>query len=138
LPAPPAFRCTVYAARLDAGALIPEMGGGSMPLSDQERRMLDEIEQGIKVALPPALASAIGLARRVSRSWMAWVLAFVLGALLLAVGVRTTTGLGTFAGVVGYLVVVFSIHQSVPAARGQLGGVGSRVSGIDDESPGEA
>jgi hypothetical protein len=88
-----------------------------MPLSDQERRILDEIERGITHAPTPALASVLRSTRRVRQSWIAWALAFVCGLALLAFGLRTTSGVGTVAGVLGYLLIVFSTHQTVTAMQ---------------------
>lgn len=89
-----------------------------MPLSDQERRLLDEIEQGIKQHAPtPAIASLIRSALRITQSRIAWAVAFASGVALLAFAVRTTNGIGTVAGVLGYVLIVFAIHQTVTAAH---------------------
>ncbi len=90
-----------------------------MPLSDQERRMFDEIEQGMTQRPRPGLAALLRRPRRVMRSRAAWALAFVCGVALLAWGVETNSAVGTVAGIIGYLLVVFALRQSAIAVLGR-------------------
>ena len=79
-----------------------------MPLSEHEKRLLDEIEQTLRID-DPGLASSLRSARAFPRmrSLIAVAtVALILGAALLAVGLQLRNDVGTFCGVLGFLAIV--------------------------------
>lgn len=84
-----------------------------MPLSDQEQRILDELERGFTKRSRPKRALALRNARVVAGSWTAWSLTFLAGLALLTDGLRTANKLGPLAGVAGYTLLVIFTHHVV-------------------------
>ncbi len=79
-----------------------------MPLSDHEKRLLDEIEQTLRID-DPALASSLHSARALPRlrSLIAVAtVALVGGTALLVVGLRLRDDIGTICGVLGFLAIM--------------------------------
>lgn len=79
-----------------------------MPLSEHEKRLLDQIEQTLH-AEDPGLASSLRSARPQPRNRtlvMAAVVSLLVGFGLLFVGLRLADAIGTVLGVLGYLLLV--------------------------------
>jgi uncharacterized membrane protein len=79
-----------------------------MPLSDEEQRLLDQIEQELAVVSQPA--AAVGVVERVLQSWLAAIVELIFGVSLLWFGLRASVGFGTVEGVAGYVLIVAAVH----------------------------
>ncbi|MFY0405826.1 DUF3040 domain-containing protein [Solicola sp. PLA-1-18] len=102
-----------------------------MPLSEEEQRLLDQLEQAL-AADDPSLASALRgskLRARNRRRAIVAVLAFLGGVALLMVGVISTI---TVVGVVGFVVMLGATYVFLNAWRSGLG-----MDDGDDEHPQE-
>ncbi|MDO9378779.1 MAG: DUF3040 domain-containing protein [Nocardioidaceae bacterium] len=91
-----------------------------MPLSEEEQRLLDQLEQAL-AADDPSLASALRgskLRARNRRRAIIAVLAFLGGVALLMVGVISTV---TVVGVVGFVVMLGSSYVFLNAWKSGLG-----------------
>lgn len=93
-----------------------------MPLSEHEQRMLDEIERALYQD-DPKFATSVNVSRIRRRRPILAAIAFVIGLVLLVVGVIATQSvltLGVIVSVVGFLVMVASVGLFVfgqPGAR---------------------
>jgi len=93
-----------------------------MPLSEHEQRMLDEIERALYQD-DPKFATSVNVSRIRRRRPILAAIAFVVGLVLLVVGVIATQSvltLGVIVSVVGFLVMVGSVGLFVfgqPGAR---------------------
>ncbi len=93
-----------------------------MPLSEHEQRMLDEIERALYHD-DPKFATSVDVSRIRRRRPILAAIAFVVGLVLLVVGVIATQSvltLGVIVSVVGFLVMVGSVGLFVfgqPGAR---------------------
>jgi hypothetical protein len=79
-----------------------------MPLSEHEKRLLEQIEQTLG-SEDPGLASSLRSARpRASNSMllMAALAALIAGLGVVLVGLRLNSNVGTVIGVIGYLTIV--------------------------------
>lgn len=102
-----------------------------MPLSEHEQRMLDEIERALYHD-DPKFATSVNVSRIRRRRPILAALAFVLGLVMLVVGVIATQSILTFGvivSVLGFLVMVGSVGLfmfgqpgSRPAARASAEG----------------
>lgn len=100
-----------------------------MPLSEEEQRLLQQMEQAL-AAEDPSLASTLRgskMRARNRRQAIASVLGFILGIGVLMVGVIATL---TVVGVVGFLMMLASAYLFVVAWRR---GVGSADDDEEDE-----
>ena len=94
-----------------------------MPLSEHEQRMLDEIERALYED-DPKFATSVNVGRIRRRRPILAGIAFVVGLLLLVVGVIATQSLlalGVVVSVVGFLTMVAAVGLFVfgqPGARG--------------------
>ena len=98
-----------------------------MPLSEEEQRLLQQMEQAL-AAEDPSLASTLRgskMRARNRRQAIASVLGFILGVGIMMVGVIATL---TIVGVVGFLVMLATAYLFMVAWRR---GVGS----ADDDDP---
>ena len=100
-----------------------------MPLSDHEKRLLDEIEQTLRID-DPRLASSLHSARAAprTRSFVAFAtVALIVGVALLVVGLRLRNDIGTICGVIGFVTIVvgtdlaFRVNSRLRADRRALG-----------------
>ncbi|HLR84162.1 MAG TPA: DUF3040 domain-containing protein [Nocardioidaceae bacterium] len=101
-----------------------------MPLSEEEQRLLQQMEQAL-AAEDPSLASTLRgskMRARNRRQAIASVLGFILGIGILMVGVIATL---TVVGVVGFLVMLATAYLFIVAWRR---GVGSADDDSDDET----
>ncbi|MTD16523.1 DUF3040 domain-containing protein [Nakamurella sp. YIM 132087] len=92
-----------------------------MPLSEHEQRMLDEIERALYQD-DPKFATSVNVTRLRRRRPILAGLAFLLGLVMLVVGViasQSLLALGVIVSVVGFLVMVGSVGLFV---FGQPGG----------------
>jgi hypothetical protein len=90
-----------------------------MPLSDDEQRVLDEIEFTLSLD-SPRLASSLRTARPRSplAGQVAVDLSLVLtGLIVLLIGVHANNGIGVALGVIGYAFVVGSVHAMISMLR---------------------
>ncbi len=93
-----------------------------MPLSEHEQRMLDEIERALYQD-DPKFATSVNVSRIRRRRPILAAIAFVVGLVLLVVGVIATQSvltLGVIVSVLGFLVMVGSVGLFVfgqPGAR---------------------
>ena len=93
-----------------------------MPLSEHEQRMLDEIERALYQD-DPKFATSVNVSRIRRRRPILAALAFVIGLVMLVVGVIATQSvlaLGVVVSVLGFLVMVGSVGLFVfgqPGAR---------------------
>jgi DUF3040 family protein len=79
-----------------------------MPLSEHEKRLLDQIEQTLH-AEDPGLASSLRSARPQPRNRtliMVAVVSLLIGFGLIFIGLRLNDAVGTVLGVLGYLLLV--------------------------------
>jgi len=82
-----------------------------MPLSEHEQRMLDEIERALYQD-DPKFATSVNVSRIRRRRPILAALAFVVGLVMLVVGVIATQSvlaLGVIVSVLGFLVMVASV-----------------------------
>ena len=96
-----------------------------MPLSEHEQRMLDEIERALYQD-DPKFATSVNVSRIRRRRPILAACAFLVGLVLLVVGVIATQSvltLGVIVSVVGFLVMVASVGLFV------FGQPGARASG---------
>ena len=103
-----------------------------MPLSEEEQRLLQQMEQAL-AAEDPSLASTLRgskMRARNRRQAIASVLGFILGIGIMMVGVIATL---TVVGVVGFLVMLATAYLFMVAWRR---GVGSADDDEEDESDG--
>lgn len=103
-----------------------------MPLSEEEQRLLQQMEQAL-AAEDPSLASTLRgskMRARNRRQAIASVLGFILGIGILMVGVIATL---TVVGVVGFLVMLSTAYLFMVAWRR---GVGSADDESEDDSDG--
>jgi len=101
-----------------------------VPLSEEEQRLLQQMEQAL-AAEDPSLASTLRgskMRARNRRQAIASVLGFILGIGILMVGVIATL---TVVGVVGFLVMLATAYLFIVAWRR---GVGSADDDSDDET----
>jgi hypothetical protein len=88
---------------------------GIVPLSDHEKRLLDQIAQTLG-SEDPGLASSLRSARpRASTPALLLftILGFIVGFVVLLVGLRLRDNLGTGLGVLGYLMIVGASDAAV-------------------------
>jgi hypothetical protein len=81
-----------------------------MPLSEQEMRLLDEIEQAL-INDDPTFASSIGSGRSRSRSRIApamYAVGILLGIGCVVCGLIAASGIGAAAAVIGFILIVVS------------------------------
>jgi hypothetical protein len=109
-----------------------------MPLSEHEKRLLDEIEQTLRVE-DPGLASSLRSARpqpRLATLIVAVVVSLLLAMALLVVGLRLASDAGTVIGVLGFAVSVGCGEATVRLVRTVRRRRRSRADG--DSKPGSA
>jgi len=96
-----------------------------MPLSEDEQHVLEEIEHTLSLD-SPRLVSSLRSAR--PRRW--WSLGgqflgdlslLLTGVAVLLIGVRANSGVGIAVGVIGYALVVLSVHTMVSTVRRRHG-----------------
>ncbi len=97
--------------------------GGSVPLSDHEQKMLEQMEQAL-AAEDPKFASQMqsrGLAALQRRRWVVGVIGVLAGLGLVLVGVNTTM----WVGAAGFAVMVAAaVYAATPPRKAKLGVVG--------------
>ena len=112
-----------------------------MPLSDHEKRLLDEIEQTLRID-DPALASSLRAARPQPRHRTMILLAvvsFLVGFGLQLLGLRLDDSIGTALGVLGFLALVGcgeAIVRIVDKVRHDRDGLRRRGGDLESDSPG--
>lgn len=92
-----------------------------MPLSEEEQRLLQQLEQAL-AAEDPSLASTLRGSKfraRTKRQAVAAVVGFVVGLALLMVGVILTT---TILGVLGFVLMLASAYFFLAAWRARASG----------------
>jgi predicted histidine transporter YuiF (NhaC family) len=108
-----------------------------MPLSEEEQRILHEMEQKL-YEHDRAFADRVSTKssrRKTPRSGKGWIMAFVAGFVLLIVAFRSSVllgSLGFLVMLVAAVVYVYRMRQSDSARFGSLKGSGRR-SGMGDE-----
>jgi hypothetical protein len=99
-----------------------------MPLSEHEQRMLDEIERALYQD-DPKFATSVNVTRMRRRRPILAALAFVLGLVMLVVGVIATQSilaLGVVVSVLGFLVMVGAVGLFVFGQPGRRGSSATR------------
>jgi hypothetical protein len=85
------------------------------PLSDHERRVLSEIEQGL-IAVDPKLAESIGRHRwRIPR--LVWAVGACFGVGFVVLGLITGDGIGALIAVVGFVLIVANCCAALGSRR---------------------
>lgn len=90
-----------------------------MPLSEHERRVLDEIERAL-TSDDPAFASSIGAGQSQERRRIRWVVSAVgasLGFGLVVLGLVLANGIGDAGAAVGFVLIVVSCWAAIRAWR---------------------
>ena len=112
-----------------------------MPLSEEELRLLEQMERAL-VAEDPKLASAMRgsrVHRHARRRMIAGGLGFVAGIALLMTGVliRVSPG-GSIVGIAGFVVMLASAYLAISAWRGQAaaGAEGESAPPVEDPESG--
>jgi hypothetical protein len=92
-----------------------------MPLSEDEQHALNEIEHTLSLD-SPRLASSLRAAR--PRHWwslggqlLADLSLLLTGLAVVLIGVHANSGVGIAVGLIGYALVVVSVHAMVSTAR---------------------
>jgi hypothetical protein len=100
----------------------PDPWGGTVPLSEEELRLLEQMEHAL-AAEDPKFASTLrgtSFRRSARRRAIAAGVVFLLGIVLLMGGVMSGTGaLGFAIGIAGFVVMLGSATVALTAIRGQ-------------------